>query len=306
MTRSALSLTRVPVQASLSVTTPETTGLRPHLAHLCLRDLAPSHIRCRQRAIERLAATLGRDASTATSEELLDYVSRLPRTTSRSKYAEVSHLCCFFGWAHLHEHIARDPTRTLPRPKLSRLLPRPMGEADVQVAIENADGRVRLWLVLAAYEGLRACEIAALDRSDVLDTITSPVLIAHGKGRKDRVVPLGERALAELHAYGLPSRGPLFPRQDDRPGPTSAHRVSVVANEYLHGMGIADTLHSLRHRFATMAYAATQDILVVGALLGHVDPATTAGYAAYSDPRAHAAVRALDGPLAVMASAPAA
>ncbi len=281
------------------MTTPQTTGLTAHLDHLRLRDLAPTHIRSRQRAIERLAGHLGRDALTATTEELSVYAGRIPRTTARSRYAELSHLHCFFTWAHVHGHLREpNPMLRVPRPRLSKLLPRPMSEADVAVAIENAPGRLRLWLVLAAYEGLRACEIASLDRSDVLDTAPTPVLIAHGKGRKDRVVPLGERALAELRAYGMPSRGPLFPRLDGKAGPTSAHRVSTVASEYLRGLGIQDTLHSLRHRAATRWYAASQDILVVGALLGHVDPATTAGYAAYSDRRAQETVRALDGAFA--------
>lgn len=274
--------------------TPPTTGLHAHLDHLRLRDLAPTHVLARQRAVERLAGHLERDAATATREDLLDYLPRLPRTTNRSRYAEHSHLSCFFAWAAEEGHVERNPMRSVPRPKLHRLLPRPMSEEDTHVAIDSAPPRIRVWLVLAAYQGLRACEIAALHRSDVLDTAPTPVLIAHGKGRKDRVVPMGERALVELRAFGMPSRGPLFVRQDGRPGQTAAHRVSVVSNEYLHGLGITDTLHSLRHRFATRTYAATQDVLVVAALLGHEDPATTAGYAAYSNAATVAAVRALD------------
>jgi integrase len=268
--------------------------LSVHLAELRLRDLAPTHVRARERAVERLAAYLGRDAATATEVELREYLAQLPRSTARSRYAEHSQLGCFFRWAHLHGHLEVDPMARIPRPRCPRLLPRPIGEADLQVAIENAEGRVRIWLVLAAYEGLRACEIAALDRADVLDAAPVPALIAHGKGRKDRVVPLGELALAELRAYGLPARGPVFPRRDGKPGHTAAHRVSMVTNTYLHGLGITDTLHQLRHRFATKAYAATSDILVVGGLLGHADPKSTAGYAAFSDPRAVAAVRSLD------------
>lgn len=231
---------------------------------------------------------------TATEADLRDYLATLPRATARSRYAEHSQLSCYFRWCVLHGHLAADPMVKIPRPRLSRLLPRPISEADLRVAIDNAHGRVRLWLVLAAYEGLRACEIAALDRADVMDNAPIPVLIAHGKGRKDRAVPLGSRALTELRLYGMPSRGPLFPRLDGRPGPTSAHRVSLVANDYLHGLGITDTLHALRHRAATQWYAATSDILVVGSLLGHSDPKSTAGYAAYSDPRAVLAVQSLD------------
>lgn len=268
--------------------------LAAHLAELRLRDLAATHIRARQRAVERLSDHLGRDALTATEADLRDYLAAIPRATSRSRYAEHSNLACYYRWAVLHGHLDSDPTAKIPRPRLSRLLPRPISESDLQVAIDNASGRIRLWLILAAYEGLRACEIAVLDRSDVLDNAPVPVLIAHGKGRKDRVVPLGQRALDELAVYRMPSRGPLFPRLDGRPGPTSAHRVSLVANDYLHGLGITDTLHSLRHRFATRTYDATSDILVVGELLGHADPKSTAGYAQFSNPRAVAAVNALD------------
>lgn len=272
---------------------PDTDGLAEHLAYLRLRDLASTHVHARRRAVERLAVRLDRDASTATTEEIRDYLSRLPRTTARSRYAEHSHLSCFFTWA-AETHERPNPMRTIPRPKLTRLLPRPMSEEDTHVAIDNAPARIRVCLVLAAYQGLRACEIAALDRSDILDTAPTPVLIAHGKGRKDRVIPLGERALAELRAFGVPSRGPLLRREDGQTGGISAHRVSSMCNAYLHDMGISDTLHQLRHRFATRTYAATQDVLVVAALLGHEDPATTAGYAAYSNAATVAAVRALD------------
>jgi len=273
---------------------PRTTALSEHLDHLRMRDLATTHIRTRQRSVHRMATFLGRDALTATTEEIKDYLRRMPRTTARSRYAEISHLSCFYQWAYTYSFLGKDPMLTIPRPRLPRLLPRPMCEADVQVAIESAPARTRLWLVLAAYQGLRACEIAALERSDVLDTIPAPALIAHGKGRKDRVVPLCERASAELRVYGLPVRGPVFPRLDGRAGPTTANRVSAVTNGYLHGLGITDTLHTLRHRAATGWYAASQDILVVGALLGHSDPSTTASYAAFSNVRALAAVQALD------------
>lgn len=274
-------------------------ALDAHLDHLRLRGLSATHIKARRRAVERLDGWLDADRArptilAATPDVLSDYVRRLPRTTARSLYVEMSHLGAFYAWCLEHERSRVDPMRKVPRPKLPKLLPRPMSEGDVHMAIEAATGRIRVWLVLAAYQGLRACEIAVLDRSDVLDTLPMPALVAHGKGRKDRVVPLGDRALLELRAYGLGRRGPLFPRPDGKPGPTSAHRVSVVANDYLHGLGISDTLHSLRHRFATMTYAGSQDLLVVAALLGHADPATTAGYAAYSNLAAQAAVRSLD------------
>lgn len=274
--------------------TPETSFLTAHLAELRLRDLAATHIRARQRTIQRLAKHLSRDAATVTESELRSYLAQIPRNTPRSRYAECSHLGSFFRWCVLHAHLPTDPMAKIPRPRLARLLPRPISEADLGVAINNAEGRVRLWLVLAAYEGLRACEVAGLDRADVMDNAPVPVMLVHGKGRKDRIVPLGERALMELRAYGMPSCGPLFPRLDGGPGPTSNHRVSIVANNYLRDMGITDTYHSLRHRFATRTHDASGDLLVVAALLGHEDIRSTTIYTAFSNPQAVAAVRALD------------
>ncbi len=69
-------------------------------------------------------------------------------------------------------------------------------------------------------------------------------------------------------------------------------------NDYLHELGIPDTLHAGRHRFGTRVYAGMPDIRVVQALMGHSDPATTAGYVAYSSVRAVEAVERLGGGVA--------
>ncbi len=119
--------------------------------------------------------------------------------------------------------------------------------------------------------------------------------MAHGKGNKDRIVPMCDRVLSELQTYGVPQRGPLFPRLDGRPGAWTGPRVSMVANLYLHDQGIADTLHSLRHRFATRCQAETGNLLVVATLLGHENPATTMLYAQYDNRAGYEAVQALGG-----------
>lgn len=275
------------------------TPLAAHLTHLRARELTPVYIRNRERAVQRLEGHLdarGLGLHDVTADDLADYLARIPRRTARSRYSEQCHLRGYYQWCAVFGHADTDPTLRLPKPRLPRLLPRPISEGDLSMAIDAlpAGHRIRAWLVLAAYQGFRACEISALDRDDVLDS--RGVIVAHGKGRKDRVVPLGERALMELRAYGLGRRGPMFPRTDGKPGRITANRVCFLANQHLHGLGIDDTLHQLRHRAATRWYAASQDLLVTANLLGHSDIATTTGYAQYSDLRATAAVRALDLP----------
>lgn len=272
-----------------------TAALDAHIAYLHARSLSSTHIKDRRRAITRLAGFLDADPLTATYDDLLAYLPTINRNTARSRYAEISHLVQFYRWLVIHGHRADDPSVRLPKPKLPRLLPRPMSESNVEAAISNAEPRVRLILILAAFAGLRACEIARLHRTDILDGLEIPSLVAHGKGSKDRIVPMCDRVVLELRCYGIPARGPLFPRLDGKPGAWTPDRVSMVANLYLHEVGIGDSLHCLRHRAATGWQRETGDLLVVATLLGHETPATAMIYAQYDNKAGYAAVQALGG-----------
>jgi integrase len=127
-------------------------------------------------------------------------------------------------------------------------------------------------------------EVGIVDRQPLLR-------VTEGKGGHMRVVPLSSALAATLK--GLPHRrGPVIPRADGRPGPNRAHRISQTANDFLHQMGIVETLHQCRHRFATSAYQACQDIRAVQDLLGHASPTTTAIYAASASAVARSAVEA--------------
>ena len=154
-------------------------------------------------------------------------------------------------------------------------------------------------MMAAAWCGLRAKEIALLRRECVLDTGRPPVLLVAAdatKGRTERVVPLSGFVLSELALAGLPGSGWAFRRRDGQHGPNTPGLVSKIANEYLRSCGVNATLHQLRHRFGTQAYAGTRDLLVVQGLMGHANPSTTAGYAAYADADAAAAVEAIPVP----------
>jgi len=94
----------------------------------------------------------------------------------------------------------------------------------------------------------------------------------------------------ELRAHGLPQRGYVFPRLDGLDGPNTPARVSRLCGQYLHGLGIPEPLHSLRHYFGSSLYAASQDLRLTGEVMGHQSPATTAGYVSYSHAAAVEAV----------------
>ncbi len=286
---------RTEPSGALEGLTPGQRALWAHVDHLHLRGLVQSHITARRQTVERLEAFLGHDVLEATPAELRQWAQRMPRSTPRSRYAAINNVTNFYRWCLDHGHLSVDPSRRLPTPKLPRLLPRPIPEDDLRKALDQAPTpRVRAYLVLAAYAGLRCTEIAALSRHDVLDRADPPVLIAHGKGNKDRVVPMCRTVIEALNAHGMPSRGPIFGRIDGQPGQVSAPRVSKMMGQYLAELGIDGRMHTLRHRFATETYRLSQDIRVVQELLGHESPQTTAGYAAYSRQGAVDTVRLLD------------
>jgi integrase/recombinase XerC len=210
------------------------------------------------------------------------------------------HVREFYAHAVTRGLIAVNPAEGLPLPSLPRGIPRPISEDDLEAALAAADARVRPWLVLAAWAGLRAKEIALLRRDRVLDTARSPALIIARdatKGRHERVIPMSAFVLAELRLAGLPASGWVFPRHDGKRGPNAPWLVSQLASQCLHDSGSDATLHQLRHRYATELYEASgHDLRIVQEMLGHKSPAATSVYTAYNRAGAAAAVEAIPAP----------
>lgn len=274
-----------------------------HLAHLHNRGLAPVYIDQRRRALRGLAATTGRDILDLTADDLDHWqtTALATRTTGRSRNTLLTHVREFCRWLHVEEITPDDRGRKLVRAKAGRLVPRPIGEGALAVALQMAPDRVRPMLYLAAFEGLRACEVAALRREDVRDADDPAQLVVLGKGSKERVLPASAQVLMALHAHGMPRRGPIFHMYDSTGGPTSrpitAHRVSATCNAYLAEVGAGASLHQLRHRFATQAlHCSGGDLRLVQELLGHASPATTAIYTAWAQDKAAGVIAALAVP----------
>lgn len=226
------------------------------------------------------------------AEQLADWYRGLgDRLNAGSRATELSHVVAYYRWLVRAHHRLDDPTAELDRPKVHRRLPRPIADEALALALDGAPERLRPWLFLAAFEGLRACEVANLRREDVLDESHPPVLIVTaGKGDKQRVLPLHESVAAVLP---LERTGWLFPRRDGRPGPVGANTVSKLSCIYLRSLGVKSTFHALRHWFGTQIYRQSLDLRLTQELMGHSDPATTAGYAAWAPERAAGVVGAL-------------
>lgn len=277
---------------------PDMAPISAHLSWLAQRGASAETIATRRRALSRISTQLPVPLIGAAPEDLAAWRAAL--TVAPGSVAQyVSHVSAFYEWAVAAGLRESNPAAGLPVPQLRRRLPRPISEEDLMTALASAPDRVRPWLVLAGWAGLRAKEIAYLRREDVRDRARPPVLLVSetaAKGRRERAVPLSSFVSSELHTAGMPGRGWVFRRMDGRPGPNNPWLISHLANETLHRAGIDASLHQLRHRFGTMIYRAGHDLRAVQELLGHVSPATTAGYAAYDRAEAAAAVEGLPTP----------
>lgn len=262
--------------------------IEEHLDWCRRRELRPNYVDAVRMTLRRLERSLGCPLEHATSDQLERWWTALSADVSAgTRVAYAAHVSSYYRWAVRERLRADDPTVRLDRPRLRRNLPRPMAANDLRRAIDEAHAPVRAMLLLAAYMGLRACEIANLHRDDLIGDV---LIVRDGKGGKQRIVPLHSTVAAELDDH--PAAGWLFPTRPGE-GPMRPNTVSARVNRYLHDLGISDTLHQCRHYFATSVYRASRDLRLTQELLGHRDPKTTANYAAWEPDVAVAVVREL-------------
>lgn len=192
--------------------------------------------------------------------------------TRRSVHSNIN---AFYAWLHRAGHIA-SPVE-LPRIAKTAAVARPANDDALEAALEKAEALTRLMIRQASELGLRRAEVAQGHRRDIIHDLLGYSLLVHGKGGKVRIVPMPEGLARALLA--LPD-GYFYPGNDN--GHLSPAWVGkLVARALPPGV----TMHQLRHRFATRAYAATNDILSVQTLLGHSSPETTIRYIRLNDDR---------------------
>ncbi|BAH52309.1 tyrosine-type recombinase/integrase [Rhodococcus opacus] len=193
-------------------------------------------------------------------------------------------LLAFYRWMVGSGRATENPAAALPRVAPAKPKPRPAPDSVYATALMKATPRERVMLRLASECGLRRAEVALVHSRDLSEDLCGWSLVVHGKGRKDRVLPLPDEIAAELRR--LP-RGWAFPGNDC--GHLSPRWVGKLMTELLPDDW---TMHKLRHRFATRAYRNTRNIRAVQQLLGHESVATTQVYTAVDDDELRAAMNA--------------
>lgn len=249
-------------------------------------------IQTRREHLERCARTVGcADPWKVSGEWLYGWFDSQPwaRETRRSHRAT---LRGFYGWGVACGHVKESPASWLPSVRAGKPNPHPTLEDDYWRAVQGADVRELVMLRLGVEVGFRRAEIAKAHSRDLIKDLEGWSLRAHGKGDRERVLPLPEDLARVLRA--MPA-GYFFPGSDH--GHLSPRWVGTLVSRLL---PVGYSAHSLRHLFATRAHAASgRDLLVVCQLLGHASVETTRVYIGEVETRLRDAVvgaAAMSGP----------
>lgn len=206
-----------------------------------------------------------------TEDELLDWFAdhQWKANTYRSRRTT---LRAFYRWALETGKTSTSPAGGIPRVDPAPPNPLPVPDRVYDAALATADDRVALMCMLAAGHGMRRAEVALVwPERDLIEDLEGWSLIVHGKGSKERVVPLEAETTRILRSmppgYAFPGRieGHLSPRY-----------VGILVSRQLEG---GWTMHKLRHRAATSFLEdSDNDVRVVQELLGHANLNTTMLY----------------------------
>jgi integrase/recombinase XerD len=192
----------------------------------------------------------------------------------------------------LRERIAAaDPTDEIGSPRPGRKLPEPLSRTEVDGLIAAIDprspagARDRAMVELLYATGLRVSELVGLRLNDI--DLEGRVLLARGKGSKERMVPIGAPAAEAVKAYLSTSRERLLKGRRSRELFVTARGARLTRQGFAKllgrharaaGIGRRISPHKLRHSFATHLLEGGADLRAVQAMLGHADISTTQVY----------------------------
>lgn len=246
--------------------------------------LSAQTIKSRRYKMVHLATLLMPDGPEDVATEQIVQVFARQQWKPETRKAYRNTISSFFRWLHKSGRRSDDPSLDVPRVKKPHAHPRPCPDRYIAAAMEMATTLERLMIRLGAECGLRRGEIARVHSDDVVADSAGRSLIVRGKGDKQRIVPLPD----DLAGIIMDARGYLFP------GRFGGHvEESYIGDHISRLLPDGYAAHTLRHRFATTAYAATHDLFVVAELLGHESVETTEHYVAMPDGRLREATAAV-------------
>ena len=233
----------------------------------------------------RFLAERGREATSAEAGDLSDFLADLARgdgddrapASTATVHRKAACLRSFYRHLRREEAIDDDPAARLETPRRGRKLPEVLSYSEVQRLLAQPRGdepttiRDRALLELMYASGLRASETISLEVSDV--DLEHGIVRAMGKGSKERLVPVGGKAVAAVRVYLRSGRPKLVRSPEER-----ILFLNFRGGPLTVGLGDRMSPHTLRHSFATHLLSGGCDLRSVQEMLGHADLSTTQLY----------------------------
>lgn len=231
------------------------------------------------------------------SSEIRAYLAVLAKRNRKSTQArKLSSLKTFFRFLFREKRVTADPAQDIASPKLEKYLPRHMTVDEAFAFLDSIpdktllEARDKAMIELFYSAGIRVSELVGLDVGSL--DLKSGLVRVFGKGRRERIVPVGEKAVFSLEKYldksrtvrsrqyaGIPETArPVF--LNHRGGRITARSVARIVDKYVLKCGLQKKLspHAIRHSFATHMLNAGADLRAIQELLGHVSLSTTQKY----------------------------
>jgi integrase/recombinase XerD len=216
--------------------------------------------------------------------------------TFRGQHARLVPIRGFFKWLTRQNYLLYNPASELELPRLEHRLPKHvLTTSEVEQVMRQPDlsesmgVRDRAMLETLYSTGMRRRELMGLQLFD-LDRERGTVMIRQGKGKKDRMIPIGERALAWIDRYQKDVRPELVTGRDPAirstlflthlGEPFTPNRLTQLVREYVQAadLGKSGSCHLFRHTMATLMLENGADIRYIQAMLGHAELSTTQIY----------------------------
>lgn len=243
-----------------------------YLAYCERQRHPPNTLRARRRVLTGAPVT-------GTREQLEAWWETRSHLAATTLTAELAILRRFYAWADKWEKRDPDvawPCARLEAPRVHAGLPRPVSRADLDRVLAAVPADLGRAVRLGAWAGLRVSETAKLMWPDV-DIEQQQLRVVDSKGGHSRVVAVD---FALIDALGVDTgrnvvtgTGHVY----------TAGALQRRCNRAIRAAGVDATFHQLRHRFGTLAYRSSRDLLAVGRAMGHRSVASTTVYAEPSD-----------------------
>lgn len=241
-----------------------------YLEHLRRAGRSADTISLRRSTLNQLNAHLTFGLGAAADDELAEWIySERIQLNSRATY--LTGVRSFYRWAVRARWITLDPTIDLESIRTTRGIARPCTDEQLHTILTKTPKRIRTWATIAAYQGLRCCEISGLDRGHITE---QRLVVVRGKGGAARAHDTHPDVWAAVR--DLPP-GPIarLVSEDRR---ASADYISARANATFRSHGVNVTMHQLRHWLGCKTQELYRDARVTQEVLGHASLNATSIY----------------------------